>query len=389
MQTNSAPIKIVHIDLDQHIGSNSTPVTGDLFVVFWTNQVPVGHVFTPAEQESSVQELAQLSVAPEAIQAARQRVTNGDTVSVSVVICTRDRPDELERCLAAFSKQTRSPEQILVVDNASKDERTMLVARQAGVDYVREERPGLDVARNTGARIATGDIIAYIDDDVVVHSHWAERLVAAFDSEEIWALTGLVLPGELETDAQQIFERQWGFGRGFVRKDFGPLFYETHRHHGCPAWEIGAGASMAFRRTVFASVGGFDERLDVGAAGCSGDSEFWYRILHHGGTCRYDPKAVAFHYHRRSIEALASQIRAYMRGHAAALLVQYERTRDRGNLRRLFLTLPAWYARRIVKRLVHGQVPENRFLREEIVGCMQGVMYYLKAARPASSHARR
>ena len=110
----------------------------------------------------------------------------------------------------------------------------MLVARRAGIDYVREERPGLDVARNTGARIATGDIIAYIDDDVVVHPHWAERLVAAFDSKEIWALTGLVLPGELETAAQQIFERQWGFGRGFVRKDFGALFYETHRRHGCP-----------------------------------------------------------------------------------------------------------------------------------------------------------
>lgn len=165
--------------------------------------------------------------------------------------------------------------------------------------------------------------------------------MAAFDFEEILAVTGLVLPGELETAAQQILECQWGFGRGFVRKDFGPLFYETRRRDGCPVWEIGAGASMAFRRRVFDVAGPFDERLDVGATGCSGDCEFWYRILHHRGTCRYEPKAVAFHYHRRSFEALAGQIRAYMRGRAAALLVQYERTREPGNLKRLFLTLPA------------------------------------------------
>lgn len=307
--TSDSPIKTVHINLDQLGASSSTLIKGNSLAVFWTNDIPVGHSFTSAGQESTVQELVQSSVTQETVQAARRPIPSGDAVKVSVVICTRDRPDDLQRCLTSLENQIRKPEQIVVVDNASKDERTMLVARQAGVDYVREERPGLDVARNTGARTAAGDIIAYTDDDVVLHHRWLERLVAAFDSEEIWAVTGLVLPAELETYAQYVFERHWGFGRGFVTRDFGPAFYERQRRYGCPTWEIGAGASMAFRRQLFDRVGPFDERLDVGAAGCSGDSECWYRILHQGGTCRYDPRAVAFHYHRRSFEGLARQIR--------------------------------------------------------------------------------
>jgi hypothetical protein len=97
--------------------------------------------------------------------------------------------------------------------------------------------------------------------------------------------------------------------------------------------------------------GGFEERLDVGAAGCSGDSEFWNRILHTGGVCRYEPGAVIYHFHRRTVEGLRAQIRAYMRGHIAALLVQYERTGERGNLRRIYRSLPGWYLSQGLRRL--------------------------------------
>ena len=151
-------------------------------------------------------------------------------------------------------------------------------------------------------------------------------MAAAFDDDRIMAVTGLVLPAELETAAQRHFERHWRFGRGYRPIDFGPDFFRVDRTHGCPAWEIGAGASMAFRREVFDRAGLFDERLDVGAAGCSGDSEYWHRVLTHGGVCRYEPSAVAFHYHRRDFAGLSRQIFSYMRGHAAALMVQYERS---------------------------------------------------------------
>jgi GT2 family glycosyltransferase len=121
------------------------------------------------------------------------------------------------------------------------------------------------------------------------------------------AVTGLVLPAELATEAQLHFETYWGFGRGYRRIDFISVFFESDRMRGCPVWEIGAGANMAFRREVFEKVGLFDERLDVGAAGCSGDSEFWHRVLTHGGVCRYEPGAVAYHFHRRDWAGLSNQ----------------------------------------------------------------------------------
>jgi GT2 family glycosyltransferase len=275
------------------------------------------------------------------------------------------------------------PDQVVVVDNASCDDgRTRAVARAAGVDYVREDRPGLDVARNRGVRAATGDIVAFTDDDVRLHPRWLERLTAAFDVDGILAVTGLVLPAELETAAQLHFENYWGFGRGYRPIDFGADFFRVDRTHGCPAWDIGAGASMAFRREAFQRAGLFDERLDVGAAGCSGDSEYWHRVLFHGGTCRYEPGAVAFHYHRREFAGLSRQIFAYMRGHAAALLVQYERSGNLGNLRRALATMPAQYARRWLRRSLRGRAESDLLLAEESRGFVAGLLFYARAPRP-------
>ena len=280
-----------------------------------------------------------------------------DGRKVSVVICTRDRAEELSRCLASLPRQSRVPDQVVVVDNASRDDgRTRAAALAAGVDYVREDRPGLDIARNWGVRAATGDIVAFTDDDVRLHPRWLERLTAAFDADGVMAVTGLVLPAELETAAQLHFETYWGFGRGYRPIDFGAEFFRTDRTHGCPAWEIGAGANMAFRRETFRRAGLFDERLDVGAAGCSGDSEYWHRVLFHGGICRYEPAAVAFHYHRREFAGLSRQIFAYMRGHAAALLVQYERS---GNLGKP-APRPGDLARSVCPALATAGVPRPR-----------------------------
>ena len=73
----------------------------------------------------------------------------------------------------------------------------------------------------------------------MLHDDWCERLASAFDAPEIMAVTGLVLPLELESEAQRLFEFHWGFGRGYHRIDFDPEFFEKHRNAGCPAWTVG------------------------------------------------------------------------------------------------------------------------------------------------------
>jgi GT2 family glycosyltransferase len=359
-------------------------------IVFWYHDWPLGQVLSTVAP-GTVLDLAALAqdTLPQGTSAAAAALAQEtqqphDPRSLSVVICTRDRAVELERCLASLPFQTRPPDQIVVVDNASRDDgHTRRVAEAAGVTYIREDRPGLDIARNAGVRAATGDIILFTDDDVRLHPRWAERLARALDAEKgVWAVTGLVLPAELATPAQVHFEKHWAFGRGYQPIGYGRDFFASDRWLGCPAWEIGAGASMGFLRETFSRVGLFDERLDVGAAGCSGDSEFWHRLLTHGLICRYEPSSVAYHYHRREFDGLARQIRAYMSGHSAALLVQFERSRNLGNLRRLMLKIPYWYARRLVFQLWRGSPEADRLLGEEIRGFWSGIAFYLRTPRP-------
>ncbi|MDK3256756.1 glycosyltransferase family 2 protein [Blastococcus capsensis] len=359
-------------------------------LVLWSGGVPVGQSVVPAA------DLRSLPADP-ALLAARCGVAplprpgpaggTGRADDVTVVICTRDRTDELAGCLAALGRSTAPPHEVVVVDNAPSSEATRLLVEQfPGVRYVREPRPGLDVARNAGLRAATTEFVAYTDDDARPHADWTWRIRRAFDDDApVLGVTGLVLPAELETEAQVLFEDEAGFGRGYARRDFDAGFLRRHRRWGAPVWEIGAGANMAFRRAAVEAVGGFDERLDVGAAGCSGDSEMWYRLLRAGGRCRYEPTAVVHHHHRRDLEGLRRQMYFYMRGHVCALLVQFERHRDGGNLRRLLLSLPRYYGRRVPRflerRLLRRPRPADALLGPQLRGAVAGVLFYLRADR--------
>src|SRR5579871_4963114 len=85
----------------------------------------------------------------------------------SVIVCTRDRPEELNRCLCGIMRQGYPEFEVLVIDNAPRDNRTFEVAERWGVRYAVEPVPGLSRARNSGARLSQGEILAYIDDDAV------------------------------------------------------------------------------------------------------------------------------------------------------------------------------------------------------------------------------
>lgn len=309
--------------------------------------------------------------------------------TVSVIVCTRDRPGQLQNCLDSLVRLDPSPTEIIVVDNASTTDETKQVAiSHDAVRYIREDRPGLDIARNTGFSAATSELVAFVDDDVVIEQSWLRGLIEGFRDADVSAVTGLVLAAELETEAQWTFERHWPFNRGYLPKTFDNAYYEATKPYGTPSWEIGAGANMAFRREVFEKVGPFDERLDVGAAGCSGDSEYWHRILAAGMTIRYEPRAVVRHFHRRDESGLRNQLFHYMRGHTAALLIQHERGGGLGNLKRLFVSLPAYYCRLWLRRIRRGTSDRLVFLGTEIAGGLSGIRYYLKHRRPRRAHTR-
>lgn len=298
---------------------------------------------------------------------------------LTVIICTRDRPDALACCLASLALQHSPPGEIVVVDNSEDRTAEKVAAEFAAVRYVHEPRPGLSVARNAGLRASRGTLIAFTDDDVEPYPSWTQEIVRAFASADVDAVTGLVLPARLDTAAQSFFQFDMGgFGNRFVPLVFDRRFFEETCPLGAPVWRIGAGASMAFRRSVFDRVGLFDERLGAGASGCSEDSELWYRLLAAGGTCLFEPRAVVAHDNREHWSELRRQTRAYMKGHASALFAQAARFRHRGNLHRMFVQLPVYFARTAYAAVRDGRGLRLQILGDQIVGWLWGLQYALR-----------
>jgi GT2 family glycosyltransferase len=417
------PARIIHIDLAKGVPQKPLDTGGrPAYLVFWWKGVPLGHyqlgTHASPMPSSQLRNLALQTITPavgayvlrrgfegplpeyppadaphvppdlQALVALESPMHCLDTEThmraetVSVIICTRDRTESLDQCLRALMSCSPPPDEIVVVDNSPSTEATRrLVSSYHQVKYVLEPRPGLDVARNTGIRNAGGQILAFTDDDVIVHADWISRWASCFADPSVMAATGLVLPAELETEAQRLFEEHWGFNRGYRVMTYDAQYFAKLKRWGVPAWHIGAGANMAFRREAFDRVGDFDIRLDVGAAGCSGDSEIWYRFLAAGLVCRYDPRAVAFHYHRKDMKGLRRQMYYYMRGHTAALLVQFARHRHWGNLVRLVFLLPLYYGKLIAQGLLQGFSPRHGLVPIECVGCLAGVWFFLRNMR--------
>ena len=114
---------------------------------------------------------------------------------VTVVVCTRDRTQQLKDCLRSLSKLAYGNIDLLVVDNApiSDETKDLVETLFPDIRYVVESRPGLDWARNRGIEEAYGEIIAYTDDDVMVDSLWVDALVKVFQDDPcVMAVTGLV-----------------------------------------------------------------------------------------------------------------------------------------------------------------------------------------------------
>lgn len=418
----SNPWKVINIELTK--GIPDLPLMagyGGIYTVFWWHNIPLGQQEILADQlPMSATELTNLAVQaitptigshlleqgfkaalpvisknpardrPPEFQALmaleqplaklEQHFSNLNSETVSVIICTRNRPEQLERCLRSLQNLSHPPHEIIVVDNApSSDATQQLVAKIPEVKYVLEPRPGLSVARNTGIRHSTGNIIAFTDDDTIVHPDWIARIAQSFTGDLVIAITGLILPAELENEAQLIFQKgHTGFGWGYRPTTFDTQFFEEMKPLAVPVWRIGAGANMAFRRELFEKIGYFDERLGAGASGCSEDSEMWYRVLAEGWFCRYEPTAVVYHYHRGDLDSLKHQMYHYMRGHIAALFVQFERYKHWGNLRRVFIALPIYYVKRSIVGVLTGFKGVNRTLFSEVLGCLAGVQFYLQ-----------
>ncbi|MDQ4051211.1 MAG: glycosyltransferase [Actinomycetota bacterium] len=266
--------------------------------------------------------------------AAHRETLAVDGPGITVVVCTRNRPAQLRRCLDSLAGLDYRNIQVLVVDNAPADDVTekLCRARPPGstpVDYLREQVPGLSRARNRALREVDHDLVAFVDDDEVADRHWLSALVEEFTADPaVGAVTGLVLPADLSAMPQVRFE-QWGGhskGRGFVRTVLDPEYQSSVQPAVYPRPTFGAGANMAFRVDALTAIGGFDPRLGAGTPTRGGeDTLALTEVMLTGHTLVYTSRAITWHFHRTDEASLADQLRGYSLGlgaYYAALLAR-------------------------------------------------------------------
>lgn len=243
-----------------------------------------------------------------------------DPPSASVVVCTRNRAGELAGALRSIEALEYPDVELVVVDGSADSDTADLVREEfPRASYLNVGANGIAVARNRGCAAASGEIVAYTDDDATVDRHWLAELACGLASgERVACATGMVLPLELATPAQLWFEESGAFTQGFERRTIGLdlprapgslLPYATGR--------IGAGVSMAWRRSVLRDLGGFDPALDTlippwpprsRNASAGEDLAAFFDALVHGHRIVFEPNAVTYHEHRRTYDELARQL---------------------------------------------------------------------------------
>ena len=318
--------------------------------------------------------------------AVSEAVADGHLPSISVVICTRDRTDLLKGALEALLALDYPHREIIVIDNAPANSSTAEFVAPLPVRYVKEERPGLDWARNRGIAEARHEIIAFTDDDARPDHGWLRGIAAGFADPEIMAVSGLVAPAELETEAQIQFELGYG---GMLQHlhSFKCDGSKLSTRELLWASNYGVGANMAFRRQVFAEVGIFDPALDVGTpTRGAGDIEMFHRILAKGYATFYEPRAFVWHLHRRSAEALSRQLQDNGRGFGAYLLT-CDRNRTVPRLELWKFAMFNWFGWWLLRRLgAPGWLP-RKLVVSEFLGALDSPFAYRKAQLQAQQLA--
>ncbi len=355
---------------------------------------------TPALQPARTEvEIASSSTPPASV--AEREAFLARAPFASVVIATRNRPDNLARCLTSLLALVYPDFEIVVVDNAPSDDSTKTCfAREYGyranMHYVREDRPGLASAHNRGLREMRGDsrFVAFTDDDVVVDPFWLCEMMRGFEAAaNVGCVTGLIFPAELETWPQLLIEQFGGFNKGFRRQ-----IYDLGQHRPpdrlfpFTPGRFGSGANMAFRTETLARIGGFDPAMGTGTPALGGDDlAAFFRVITSGEALVYEPAAIVRHTHYREYAALKRQIHGYGVGLTAFL------TKAILDQPRLLLDLAGKLPRGLWYALSPGSgknqkksidYPEE-LTKLERKGLLYGPLAYLRSRAAASQYDRR
>jgi cellulose synthase/poly-beta-1,6-N-acetylglucosamine synthase-like glycosyltransferase len=288
-------------------------------------------------------------------------------------------------CLESVAGQKDPPPfEILVVDNAPSSGATRhLVSGMPGVRYLLEQRPGLSFARNRAVEETQAEVLAFIDDDAVAVPGWLDAVARTFARDaRIAVCSGPVVPMELETTAQRLFEARGGFPQSFVRAVHDQTAPDGWTEITWPllAGALGTGCNLALRVGALREIGSFDPALGAGTPATGGeDLDVVFRMIEAGCHFAYEPAAVLRHRHRADLPGLSRQIESWGRG-TVAFLVKSGTTRPRYSLRarRAIFWLLRHHLRRLARSVSHRSAERLplRLVLLELAGCLRGLRAY-------------
>lgn len=312
-----------------------------------------------------------------------------DRPMISVVICTRNRPEKILILLHSLMALRYEPFEVVVVDNAPSSEATRdAILAEYGSDprirYVREPRPGISCARNRGILEATADIVAMTDDDVTVDPWWLDGILRGFRAApDVALVTGLVATAQLENAAQLYFHLRQGAWTSCDRRIFDLV--ENRDDSALFPYspgKFGMGANFAVKRAVMKELGSFDEALGTGAmTGAGEDIELFMRVILSGNRIVYEPASLVSHYHRADLAQLDDQMYRYGTGFTAALFAIALRVpRARRELPvKILRGIPRMFT--LNDRTKDNSSLPSGLMKREYQGFLVGPVLYLKARR--------
>lgn len=212
------------------------------------------------------------------------------TADVSVLVPTYRRPQDLARCLAALTRQTTTPTEVVVVARPDDAEsRTVATSYEdrLPVRVALVERAGQVQALNRGLALVRTPLVAITDDDVCPRAEWLERIVAHFVDPTVGAVGGR----DVVHHNGQIDEGQ---GRMVGRVSwFGRVVGNHHFNSGIQDVQFLKGANMSYRRDVLA---GFDENLAGDGPQICNDMQASLRVSVSGWRVVWDPSVAVDHF---------------------------------------------------------------------------------------------
>lgn len=225
---------------------------------------------------------------------------DANTPKVSVVVCSYNGARTLEECLNSLMRLNYPEYEVILVNDGSTDDTHKIAQQFPQVRYIQQENRGLSYARNVGARAATGEIVAYTDDDCVADPDWLTYLTRAMIDQKVDAIGGpnITPPSD-----------GW-ISRCVASSPGNPSHVMLDDRHA----EHVPGCNMAYRRDVLLGIGGFDTQYRQ----AGDDVDLCWRLLDEGREIGYAPSALVWHHRRCTVKAYLKQQKGY--GRAEAML---------------------------------------------------------------------